>query len=156
VERISELPETAPTEGIAYEEIDVCEKRFYEAMEDDFNTAVALSAIFDLSTALNRLMDDGNTGMRPTIVRGGKVLVKLANLLGLLSDNVEQFLHDETLRHLSSLGIDEHTVDEMVKARTEARKNRDFAKSDEIRRDLLEKGILLLDTPGGTKWRIKK
>jgi cysteinyl-tRNA synthetase len=157
LERISELlPETALHEGIPYEEIDACERRFYEAMEDDFNTAVALSAIFDLSTILNRFIDEGNAAARPAIIKGGKVLVQLANLLGLLTDNVDQFIHDETLRHLSSLGMDEHTVNDMVNARTEARKAKDFAKADEIRRDLLEKGILLLDTPGGTRWRIKK
>jgi cysteinyl-tRNA synthetase len=156
LERISELPGFSQGEGKASDEIENCKKRFHDAMEDDFNTALALSAVFDLSTTLNRLLDEGKSDSRPAIAAGGTVLVKLANLLGLLTEEVDAFNRHEALRHLSTIGLDENSIEEMIRNRAEARKNKDFSRADEIRKELLEMNILLLDSPQGTKWRIKK
>jgi cysteinyl-tRNA synthetase len=54
------------------------------------------------------------------------------------------------------VGLDESTIEDAIKTRIEARRNKDYTQADEIRNGLLEKGITLLDTPQGTKWRIKK
>jgi cysteinyl-tRNA synthetase len=157
LERISNTPGMNKTpEAGENDEVDGAEKKFHAAMSDDFNTALALSYIFDLATTLNRLLDDGDAKMRPVIARGRRVLLSLANLLGLLTDDVETFLLYEGRRHLSQIGVDEETVEGLILARTEARRTKDFARADEIRKELLDKGVLLLDTPQGTKWRVKK
>jgi cysteinyl-tRNA synthetase len=70
--------------------------------------------------------------------------------------DVESFTRDEARRHLQKVGLDEARIEEAITGRAEARKNKDYKRADEIRNMLLEKEIMLLDTPQGTKWRIKK
>jgi cysteinyl-tRNA synthetase len=144
----------APQEGNA--ELDGLEQRFYAAMDDDFNTALALSSIFDLATTINRLMDEEDPTHLPFIAKGRSLLLSLAHMLGLLTQEVETFTRDETRRHLIAVGLDESTIEDAIKTRIEARRNKDYTQADGIRNSLLEKGITLLDTPQGTKWRIKK
>jgi cysteinyl-tRNA synthetase len=156
LERISEVRGLENVEPPANEEINGLEKKFHAAMEDDFNTALALSAVFDLVTALNRILDGGNASSLPLIARGRDLLLSLAGLLGLLTDDVGNFIRYESHRHLSSVGLDEDRIEGAIAKRTEARRIKDFKGADEIRNELLEKGILLLDTSQGTKWRIKR
>ena len=132
------------------------EKGFREAMENDFNTALALSSIFDLATAINRMIDEADSSALPYIAGGRDLLVSLARLLGLLNSDAAAFASYESHRHLASLGLDEAKIEEAIGSRAEARRAKDFKKADKIRSDLLEKGIMLLDSPQGTKWRIKK
>jgi cysteinyl-tRNA synthetase len=156
LERISEIPgleQVAPKES---DEITEFKKRFHAAMEDDFNTALALSAVFDLITAVNRLLDEGDASSLPFVASGKETVLSLANLLGLLTDDVAAFAKYESHRHLSKVGLSEEGVEAAIESRTEARQRKNFMRADQIRSDLLEKGILLLDTPQGTKWRIKK
>jgi cysteinyl-tRNA synthetase len=156
LERVSEVPGTEHTSSQGNEEIEEFERRFYAAMEDDFNTALALSSVFDLATAINRMIDESDPSALAYIVKGRNLLVSLARLLGLLNDDVAAFVRYESHRHLTGLGLDEALIGEAIDARAEARRAKDFARADEIRNDLLEKGIMLLDSPQGTKWRIKK
>ena len=58
---------------------------------------------------------------------------------------------DEARRHLAAVGLDESHIEDAIKARIEARRNKDYKQADEIRNRLLEKGIALLDTPAGNK-----
>ncbi len=137
-------------------ELDNLAQRFYEAMDDDFNTALALSSIFDLATAINRMMDEGDRAHLPSIAKARDLLLSLARGLGLLTQDVEAFTRDETRRHLIAVGLDASAIEDAIRERIEARRNKDYTHADEIRNRLLEKGIALLDTPQGTKWRIKK
>jgi len=156
LERVSEESSSSNTQPKGNDEIDDIEARFYEAMDDDFNTALALSAVFDLTTLINRLMDEGSDSALPFIVRGRDLLLSLANLLGLLTDDIAAFMRYESHRHLARVGLDEAQVEGAIRDRAEARRTKDFKKADEIRSRLLEKGITLLDSPQGTKWRVKK
>ncbi len=144
----------APQEANA--ELDGLEQRFHAAMDDDFNTALALSSVFDLATAINRMMDEGEGANLPFVAKGRDLLLSLAHLLGLLTQDVESFTRDDARRHLVAVGLDESRIEDAIKSRIEARRNKDYQRADEIRNGLLEKGIALLDTPQGTKWRIKK
>ncbi len=156
LERISEVQglDDVPERGNA--ELDVIEQRFSAAMDDDFNTALALSSIFDLATAINRRMDDGDRTNLSFIAKGRTLFLSLARMLGLLNQDVGAFSRDETHRHLIAVGIDESQIEDAIKRRIEARRNKDYKVADEMRDKLLEKGITLLDTPQGTKWKIKK
>ncbi len=144
----------APEKGNA--ELDGLEQRFYAAMDDDFNTALALSSVFDLATTINRIMDEADQSNLPFIAKGRSLLLSLAGMLGLLTQDVEGFTRDVARRHLIAVGLDASAIEDAIKARIEARRNKDYTQADEIRKGLLEKGIALLDTPQGTKWRIKK
>jgi cysteinyl-tRNA synthetase len=156
LERVSGVKglDDAPQKGNA--ELGGIEERFFAAMDDDFNTALALSSIFDLATALNRMMDEGGEINLPFIAKGKTLFLSLARMLGFLTQDVEAYARDESRRRLAAAGLDESHIEDAIRARIEARRNKDYTQADEIRSRLSEKGIALLDTPEGTKWRIKK
>jgi len=110
-------------------------KRFKEAMDDDFGTPEAVSVLFDLATAANT----GNAA-------AAKQLRALGAVLGILQRDAAQFLQG---------GDADAWVDERIAAREAARKRKDFKAADDIRKQLLEKGIILEDKGGKTTWRRK-
>jgi len=124
-------------------------------MDDDFNTALALSYIFELSKLINKLLDRKDKRSAPFIIYTKHVMLRLANILGMLSDGFKSFETKEKSRHLECIGLTANEIENMIQERVAARKNKDFKKADEFRDILLKKGILLLDTPKGTEWRIK-
>jgi cysteinyl-tRNA synthetase len=124
-------------------------------MDDDFNTALALSYVFELSKNINKLVDDKNENTVALIAYANNTLLALSDILGLLKDDLVTLESEEKIRHLTRVGLNSAFVENSIQERIEARKNKDYRKSDEIRNMLSEKGIALLDTPKGTEWRIK-
>ncbi len=113
--------------------------RFAEAMNDDFNTPIAVSVLFDLATEVNK-------SKSPVAVRQ---LQGLAAVIGLLERSPQAFLQAGVTD-----AVGEHIIVEAIAARSAAKKARDFARSDQIRAELLEQGIVLEDKPDGTtNWR---
>ena len=114
--------------------------RFAEAMNDDFNTPGAIACLFELATEINREHS-------PVLARQ---LKKLAAVIGLLERDPQVFLHGGG----SVDGLSDDDVAAQIAARTEAKKNKNFALADNIRAELLALGIVLEDKPGGlTEWR---
>jgi cysteinyl-tRNA synthetase len=138
-----------------YGKADEYEKLFFEAMDDDFNTALALSYVFELSKLINKLLDQKGESGTSIVLYSKNIMVGLANTLGLLCDDFEVFESKEKERNLARLGVTAQEIENMIRERVAARKNKDFKKADEIRETLAGNGILLLDTPKGTEWRIK-
>ena len=112
-------------------------KKFDEAMDDDFNTADALSAVFELVKFINTNTGDGHT--RAFLQALLEELTSLTDICGLTVETKEQLLDAE--------------VEELIAQRQAARKAKDFARADEIRSRLLEMGIVLEDTREGVKWK---
>jgi cysteinyl-tRNA synthetase len=156
LERVLKAQRERPVQAARNEELDELERRFREAMEDDFNTAVSLAAIFDLSKVINRMLDENNKGAHGLIEHGKNLLLSFASILGLLQDDLSKFSEGEAMRHLSRVGMEEAQVQQAIRDRAEARKDKDYEKADQIRDMLLEKGITLLDSPDGTTWRVKR
>jgi len=117
-------------------------QRFNVAMNDDFNSPEAISVLFELAKQVNRLRQQGDSAPAPALS-----LKRLGERLGLLQLKPEQFLQG------GDSDIDEAYIQEQIALRLQARKDRDWAKSDAIRDDLLNKGIVLEDGPNGTDWR---
>ncbi len=140
---------------IVHPEFEELKKKFDDAMNDDFNTALSLSVLFDFSRVLNRMVDDLDESILPVLAYGGELFASLGSMLGLLTEEPASFSRGETMRHLKRVGLDEAAVRKAIEDRAEARKRKDYKGADEIRNMLLDKGIILLDTPNGTTWRTK-
>ncbi|MBE9515819.1 MAG: cysteine--tRNA ligase [Proteobacteria bacterium] len=122
-------------------------KRFFAAMDDDFNTAEAVAVLFDLARAVNRERDADGTKAAALAAE----LRGLAESLGLLQRNAEDFLKGGVGGDAGGLSDDD--IDEMMEARNAARDAKDWAESDRIRDELQAAGIVLEDGAGGTRWR---
>ena len=120
-------------------------KRFINAMDDDFNAPEALSVLFDMAKAINTLKTDAPDAA--TLLAAE--LVQLAEPMGILQKGAETWLQGGAERSDS----DDDIINALITARTEARANKQWARSDEIRDQLTEMGITLEDTPSGTIWR---
>lgn len=127
-----------------FDEKDPAIEKFKQVMDDDFNTPEALAVLFDLANQVNRLRekDEG------AALQKAAVLKKLANVLGLLEADAEQFL--QTGAGESENGAD---IDALIQARNAARENKDWAEADRIRDELDAMGIVLEDKDGKTVWR---
>ena len=111
--------------------------KFEAAMEDDFNTADAISAVFELVKLANTNSSADNT--KAYLVAMAEKITTLADILGLKVVKKEEVLDEE--------------IEDLIAQRTQAKKDRDFAKADEIRDTLLAKGIVLEDTREGVRWK---
>jgi cysteinyl-tRNA synthetase len=114
-------------------------QRFKAAMDDDFNTPIAVAVLFDLATQINRSKSAADA----------RQLKGLGDVLGLLQRDPEGFLQTSG----PASGVDAAAVERLVQDRVEAKQNRNFAKADAIRAELLAQGIVLEDSATGTKWR---
>lgn len=112
--------------------------KFEEAMDDDCNTANAISAVFELVKFANSNLNEGSTKEFAEGVY--EILDKLCNVLGIILEKEEEKVGDEDY------------IEEMIAKRAQAKKDRDFAMADQIRDELAAKGIVLKDTREGTKW----
>nr|WP_316638884.1 cysteine--tRNA ligase [uncultured Roseateles sp.] len=108
---------------------------FRAAMDDDFNTPLAISTLFELANTVNR------TGS----LADAAVLKQLGATLGILQQAPRQYLQGGS-------GVEESAIEALIAERAAAKASRDFARADQIRKDLLAQGIALQDTPQGTSW----
>ena len=111
--------------------------KFEESMDDDFNTADALAAVFELVKFANTNVQEGNS--KEFAGHTLEVMTKLCDVLGLTLEKKEEILDEE--------------IENLIAERQAARKAKDFARADEIRGLLLDKGIELKDTREGVKWK---
>ena len=118
-------------------EIPVYRKKFEDAMDDDLNTADAISAIFELVKFANTNGNDASSGAFVTALK--KEIVALSDVLGLQVEKEEENLDGE--------------IEKMIEERQAARKASDFKRAAEIRDELLAQGIILEDTREGVKWK---
>ena len=133
----AENGEENEAEKQAEEEAKTFTAKFEEAMEDDFNTADAISAIFELVKFVNTNTTGTHTKTYLEVLK--KEIITLTDICGLIVEKKEELLPED--------------IEALIEERQAARKAKNFAKADEIRNELLEKGIVLEDTREGVKWK---
>jgi cysteinyl-tRNA synthetase len=143
----------------AQQAIESFQARFEEAMDDDFNTAQALGYFFDLQTYLNGLLNLSKG--RPTeeilslLKKGSEYFSKMGWIFGLFRDDPENYLNEQRKAGLKKLTVSEEEILILIEERNAARKEKNWKRADEVRNELLAKGIVLEDTPSGTNWKLK-
>lgn len=131
------VQETSEAEQIRMKEAESYVAKFEEAMDDDFNTADALAAVFELVKFSNTNVTEESSGEFAAYLLD--MLKKLCDVLGLIVEKKEEILDKE--------------IEDLIEERQAARKAKDFARADAIRDELLAKGIELKDTREGVKWK---
>ncbi len=135
---------SAAVQECSSKDIGEIKNKFIEAMDDDFNTPQGLATIYNLVHLMNKNIEDPNF---------------ISEAKSLLFELTDIFVVDLTKTKTYSAAITSDAVivdvEELIKKRIDAKKNRDFAEADEIRKNLEAKGIILEDTKDGTTWRRK-
>lgn len=125
-------------------------RRFKQAMDDDFNTPEAMAVLFDLANEVNKTKS----------LESASLLKNLGGVLGLLQRDASEFLQGTVQapsiqaegKELAEM-LDSRMIDSKILERIEAKKTKNFAEADRIRKELADAGIVLEDTPLGTTWR---
>ncbi len=133
----AEDKEMTEAEKKLLEDAKVYNTRFDEAMDDDFNTADAIAAIFELVKFINTNTDGESSKAYLSALH--EQIRELSDVCGLIVDQKEEMLDAD--------------IEKLIEERQAARKAKDFARADAIRNELLEKGIVLEDTREGVKWK---
>ena len=120
------------------------EKRFNEALDDDFNTPIALSILFEIAKHANTEREDDKDQAGAL----SELLKKLGNHIGIMGYDADDYLK-------MGIELSDAKIDEKIRQRESARASKDFAMSDQIRDELLALGIILEDSINGTTWRRK-
>ena len=129
--------EMTDAEKVQIQETDKFVTAFEEAMEDDFNTADAIAAIFELVKFANTTADETSSQAYDSALL--ERIVHLSDVLGIIVVKEEELLAED--------------IEALIEERQAARKAKNFQRADEIRNELLEKGIILEDTREGVKWK---
>ncbi|MGL5576636.1 MAG: cysteine--tRNA ligase [Sarcina sp.] len=133
----SKVENTNETEKTYLESLDQYRQKYIQKMDDDFNTADAITAMFDLVKDINTNMSVENS---KELAQGALLLIReLGAPLGILQESTKVNLDAE--------------IDALVQERQQARQDRNFARADEIRDELKARGIVLEDTPQGVRWK---
>ena len=131
---------------------------FCESMDDDFNTARGIGVLFNAVHKFNRLLDECknrlSTDTRTTLQSAYIDILKMGNIMGFLVETPETYFEDKRYKGLERDSIDQAIIEKMIEERTDARKAKDWAKADQIRKELGKKNIILEDRSEGTIWKV--
>jgi cysteinyl-tRNA synthetase len=139
--------------------LDSLEERFQNVMDNDFNTAQAIAHLFDAVKVLNKIVSalpGGPSRHDLDFLRStGTKIRQLANIMGLLLE--DPIAHTKSMQEklLQKIDLDNEAIENLIQERNAARRNKDWAKGDAIRDELLAKGVELKDGPEGTSWKVK-
>ncbi len=151
--------EGCPEGDVVATEGEQLEAQFREAMDDDFNTAQAIGHLFEGVRTINRLIAEKKFRKNADKVASVRALrskiVELGDVLGLFVSDPASWLKKQNLKRLHEIGLTEADVMAAIEERLVARGNKNFARADQIRDELVQQGVELLDSPGGTTWKVK-
>ncbi len=134
--------EAKPLDWQNFSELNELEKRFKDAMDDDFNTAQALGVLFDLNRLGNQYLQQNDKRLGAAL----KLMHELGGILGIIKEKEEKAIQTDLL---------DKVVEILLELRLAAKKEKNWALADKIREQLLEAGIILEDSTSATRWKVK-
>jgi cysteinyl-tRNA synthetase len=139
--------------------LDRLPERFSEAMNDDFNTARALGYVFEVIRHLNGYLLDKGFRVTPASMavlrQARETLGGIGQVFGLFLVDPEVYLREDREREAAKRGLDVAEIERLIAGRREARENKDWYRADEIRKELADRQVVLMDGPSGTTWSIQ-
>ncbi len=141
-------------------QIGALQEMFEKEMDDDFNTASALGVLHRVTRNLNKVLGevkkDGKNKLSSTLVEEAvKTFITAGNVLGLFMVDPDDYFGQKQEEGMKSVTISEEEILKRIEERRIARVEKDWKKSDQIREELSNQGILLKDTPQGTTWKVR-
>jgi cysteinyl-tRNA synthetase len=135
------------------------EERFQKVMDNDFNTAQAIAQLFDTVKILNKVIRtlpvNPNQNDLEVLRNTSSKIKELAGIMGLLTEDPIEHTKAVQNELLEKLDLETEAIERLIQERTLARQNKDWARGDAIRDELLAKGVELKDGPEGTTWKVK-
>jgi cysteinyl-tRNA synthetase len=132
---------------------------FSHAMNDDFNSAKALGDVFDAVKKGNRLLDDVHDRPDDDVLKPLTLVYTdiraIAQILGIFLLDPHAYFTDKKEKGMADQAIDPLEIEDLIQQRSDARKNKNFSRADEIRDQLQTRNIVLEDGPQGTTWRVE-
>ncbi len=130
-------------------------EKFHSAMDDDFNTALALGFIFEFVREVNRYLDSKPSGRtaRELVTRAGDLLAEIGGVLNVFNKTPKEWY--SALIKIKKIDLSEDELQQKIDERQKARENKDWGAADNVRNELAEQGIILEDKKDGTAWKIK-
>jgi len=134
-------------------------KKFCSAMDDDFNSALGLGSVFDAVRNINRMLDEtpGNISddTREQALSARAQILKIGTILGILAENPDDYFRSKKKSAIEKQDLDPVMIEDLIKARSEARASKNWVKADEIRKKLEEMNVVVEDRADGTFWKIE-
>ena len=134
--------------------------KFIEVMDDDFNSALAISNLHIVFRDINNIMKTANKANKQvvanTLAKALEDIKSVYKILGFFEQEPDEFISKMREKYLGKLNITVNEIENEIAKRTEAKKNKDYETADSIRNELDQKGILLNDSKEGTTWDIKE
>ena len=153
------LAENTEMKEAANEVADGIEAKFKEAMDDDFNTPVAVAELFTDFKYVNNLLKDKKVPADEKAYILNKIkteIIRCYNIMGLFKEDVQGLINDLKNKYINKLGIDVAEIERKIEERATAKAEKNYELADSIRSELDEKGVLLNDSKEGTSWDIKE
>ena len=144
---------------VANEVADGIEAKFREAMDDDFNTPVAVAELFADFKYVNNLLKNNKVPADEKAFILNKIkseIIRCYNIIGLFKEDVQGLIDDLKSKYINKLGLDVAEIEQKIADRANAKLEKNYEVADKIRSELDEKGIILNDSKDGTSWDIKE
>lgn len=126
--------------------------RFNDSMEDNFNSAEALASMNELFTGINQYLDKSKQISPSVLNQFIDSLIPVKSIFSILDEDPAEYIENYKKQIIKRLGLVRSDIENQILLRNEARKSKDFKTADEVRNDLLKKGIVIMDGPDGSDW----
>ena len=153
------LAENTSLKEVENEVAESIETKFREAMDDDFNTPVAIANLFADFKYVNNLLKENKVPLDEKAYILNKIkseIIRCYNVIGIFKENVSDLIYDLKNKYIAKLGLEVSEIEKKVENRAKAKLEKNYALADEIRDELDGKGIILNDSKSGTTWDIKE